>query len=101
MGGALEARDIPAGDGRLTSTAVGDIEKEGNVLVVRRIHVTYHLRVAPDKRQVAERVHGFHAEYCPVARTIGHCVAITTSLEMEDLPEGAEDAVRPTSAAVR
>ena len=69
---------------------MGEIEKEGNVLVVRRIHVTYHLRVAPEKRPVAERVHGFHAEYCPVARTIGGCVAITTSLEMEDLPAAAQ-----------
>jgi hypothetical protein len=34
---------------------------------------------------MAERVHGFHAEFCPVARTIRDCVAITTSLEMEDL----------------
>lgn len=55
--------------------------------MVRRIHVTYHLRVAPDKREVAERVHGFHADYCPVARTIGKCVEITTSLVIEDLEE--------------
>ena len=55
------------------------------MLVVRRIHVTYHLRVAPDKREVAERVHGFHADYGPVARTIGKCVEITTSRVMEDL----------------
>jgi uncharacterized OsmC-like protein len=25
---------------------------------------------------------GFHAERCPVARTIGGCVAISTSLEL-------------------
>jgi len=36
---------------------------------------------------MAERVHGFHAEFCPVARTIRDCVAITTSLEMEDLED--------------
>lgn len=59
------------------------------MLVVRRIHVTYHLRVAADKRETATRVHGFHADYCPVARTIRDCVDITTSLEMEDLEEQA------------
>ncbi len=64
--------------------AVGEVEKEDNVLVVRRIHVVYHLRVAPDKRGVAERVHGFHADYCPVARTIRNCVDITTSLVFEE-----------------
>jgi len=73
----------------LTSEAVGEIEKENNVLVIRRIHVTYHLRLAPEHRETAERVHGFHVQYCPVARTIGGCVDISTTLEMEDLGEGA------------
>jgi organic hydroperoxide reductase OsmC/OhrA len=54
------------------------------VLVIRRIQVTYHLKLAPEQRQTAERVHGFHADFCPVARTIGGCVEISTSLEMED-----------------
>jgi uncharacterized OsmC-like protein len=73
----------------LAAEAVGEVEKDGRVLVVRRIHVTYRLRIDPDKREVAQRVHGVHAEHCPVARTIRDCVAITTSLELEDLPEGA------------
>lgn len=60
------------------------------MLVVRRIHVTYHLRVAQDKRETAERVHGFHADHCPVARTIRNCVDITTQLEMEPLEETGE-----------
>jgi len=55
------------------------------VLVVKRIHVTYHLKLAPENREAAERVHGFHADYCPVARTIRDSVAITTSLEMSDV----------------
>jgi uncharacterized OsmC-like protein len=93
LGGALEARGIPAGEGRLTSEAVGEIEKENNVLVVRRIHVIYHLRVAPDKREVATRVHSFHIDRCPLARSIGGCIAITTSLEMEDLAENVESTI--------
>jgi uncharacterized OsmC-like protein len=58
------------------------------VLVVRRIHVTYHLvadqAIISDqkKRAAIERVLGFHADRCPVARTIGNCVAISTSLEL-------------------
>jgi len=54
------------------------------VLVIRRIHVAYQLKVTPDQRETAERVHGFHADFCPVARTIKGCVDITTSLEMID-----------------
>lgn len=56
------------------------------MLVVRRIHVTYHLKLPAGKQEVAERVHGFHARFCPVYRTISGSVQISTSLviEMED-----------------
>ena len=63
----------------------GEIETEEKVLVIRRIHVRYRLRLAPEHREVAERAHSIHADYCPVARTIRGCVEVTTSLEMEDL----------------
>ncbi len=52
--------------------------------MVKRIHVTYHLKLDPGERETAVRVHGFHKERCPVARTIDACVDITTSLDMED-----------------
>lgn len=77
---------MPAGEGYLTSDAVGEVESENNVLVIKRIHVTYHLKVAAEHHETAERVHGFHAEYCPVARSIGDSIDITTNLKMEDVP---------------
>lgn len=57
---------------------------DGKVLVIRRIHVRYHVKLAPEHCETAERVHSFHAAHCPVARTIGKCVAISTSFEIED-----------------
>ena len=54
------------------------------MLIIRRIRVTYHLTLEPAKRELAERVHGFHADSCPVARTLRGCVDISTALEMED-----------------
>ena len=54
------------------------------MLIIRRIHVTYRLKLEPEQREIAERVHGFHADFCPVARTIRSSVEITTSLEMEN-----------------
>ncbi|MGD8881958.1 MAG: OsmC family protein [Desulfobacterales bacterium] len=80
----MEAREIPAGKGRLNSDARGDIEKDGNVLYVRRIHVTYHLKLKPEQQETAEKVHGFHAEKCPVARSLRGSIDITTELKMED-----------------
>jgi uncharacterized OsmC-like protein len=54
-------------------------------MVIKRIHVTYHLKLKPEQRETAEKVHGFHADYCPVARTIKGCVEIFTNLNMEDI----------------
>ena len=54
--------------------------KDGKVLVIRSIHVTYSLNVEVEKRDTAVRVHEFHAEFCPVARTLAGCVRIETEL---------------------
>jgi uncharacterized OsmC-like protein len=63
---------------------VGEVEKDGNTLVIKRIDVTYDLRLATDQREAAQRVLDFHADFCPVARSIRDSIEITTSLEMED-----------------
>lgn len=61
---------------------MGEIEKDGKVLVIKRIHVTYRLKnvEGEEDREKAERAHGFHADYCPVARSIRGCIDITTEL---------------------
>jgi uncharacterized OsmC-like protein len=49
--------------------------------VVKRIHVRYRLTVDPGvDLAVVERVHGFHADKCPVARSIRDAIAITTEV---------------------
>jgi uncharacterized OsmC-like protein len=83
FGGALEARNIPAGDGRLRSHAVGEIELEDKVLVIRRIRVSYELRIAADvDRAAISRAHDAHQPRCPVARSIGGCIDIATELHL-------------------
>jgi uncharacterized OsmC-like protein len=52
------------------------------VLVVRSIHVVYELKLRADQEETAVRVHGFHANYCPVYRTIRQSVDITTELRL-------------------
>jgi len=54
-------------------------------MVIKRIHVTYTLKLKPEQHETAEKVHGFHIDYCPVARTVKGCVDITTELNMEDI----------------
>jgi organic hydroperoxide reductase OsmC/OhrA len=55
------------------------------VLVIRRIHVTYHLKLEPDQQEAAQKIHGFHADKCPVARSIKGSIEVTTELKFEDI----------------
>lgn len=64
--------------------ASGEIESEDEVLVIRRIHVDYRLRIAKEHRETAERVHDMHADFCPVARSIRDSIVITTALHFAD-----------------
>ena len=56
-------------------------ERDG-VLVLKRIEVRYRLRIPEDQHATAERVHDVHVRSCPVARSIGGAVDISTRLEL-------------------
>lgn len=68
--------------GDLTAEVVGDVEKDGKVLALKRIHVRYKLRGGD--REKVERVHDAHANHCPVARSLDGAIAITTEVEYVD-----------------
>lgn len=76
----MQARGIdPTG---LVGYATGEIELDGKVLVIRRIHVRYGgLQVSDEQRDTITRVVATHAEGCPVARSLKGSIEITTSLE--------------------
>lgn len=57
--------------------------KDGRVLLIKSIHVKYYLKVDKESIQTAERVHEMHADFCPVARSIKDCIAISTELVVE------------------
>lgn len=49
---------------------------------MKRIHVTYHLQGATaDDHEKVDRVLGFHADKCPVARSIRDSIDITTEVQ--------------------
>ena len=60
--------------------ATGEVELEGKVLVLRRIHVKLELRAAAEHREAAGRVHGFYADSCPLYRSLKAAIAITSEL---------------------
>ena len=88
FGGALEARGIPAGDGFLHSDSVGELEKEGGVLVIKRVHVKYTLKVDSalyaEKEAAVQRAFELHPDSCPVYRSICTSIDITKELEIVD-----------------
>jgi uncharacterized OsmC-like protein len=79
FGGALEARQIDASNGRLTADVVGEVEKEEGVLVIRRIHVALRLAAPEQVRETIERVHGMYAMRCPLYRTLHNAIQLTSS----------------------
>lgn len=81
FGGALEARQIDASNGKLTADVTGEVEAEEGVLVIRRVHVAMRL-IAGDSlelRQTVERVHGIYAMKCPLYRTLHNAIQLTSS----------------------
>src|SRR5260370_19160715 len=81
FGGALEARQIDAGGGRLTADVTGEVETEEGVLVIRRIHVAMRLAAPEDTRPTVDRVHGVYPMRCPLYRTPHQTIALSPSIE--------------------
>jgi uncharacterized OsmC-like protein len=79
FGGALEARQIDASNGRLTAEVTGEVEKEEGVLVIRRIHVAMRLAAPGEVKETVERVHGIYAMRCPLYRTLHKAIQLTSS----------------------
>jgi uncharacterized OsmC-like protein len=53
------------------------------VLVIKRIRVTYRLTLDPGAdRDKVQRAFEHHMPKCPVYRSIGGCIDITTELEV-------------------
>jgi uncharacterized OsmC-like protein len=79
FGGALEARRVPASDGKLTAEVTGEVETEDGVLVIRRIHVAMRLVADEEVKETVERVHGIYAMRCPLYRTLRKAIELTSS----------------------
>ena len=90
--GALDARKINAKDSRLTCEVRGEVESEGGVLVIKRVHVVHTLRAEEPEtvRDTVERVHGIYAQSCPVYRSLSPAFQITSSVEIVS-GQAAED----------
>ena len=81
FGGALEARQIDASNGKLTADVTGEVETEDGVLVIRRIHVTMHVAASTEHRNTIDRAHSIYAMNCPLYRTLHKAIQLTSSYD--------------------
>ena len=82
FGGALDARQIDASNGKLTADVVGEVETEDGVLVIRRIQVDMQLMAPAESRETVDRVHGIYAMNCPLYRTLHKAIQLTSSYSL-------------------
>jgi uncharacterized OsmC-like protein len=67
----------------------GEVELDGKTLVLRRVHAHYTLQVDDEvDRAAVDRVLGFHADRCPVARSIRAAIDISTSIDLVPVDDG-------------
>ena len=89
FGGALEARQIDASNGKLTAEVTGEVETEDGVLVIRRIHVAMRLMAPEESPATVERTHGLYAMRCPLYRTLRKAIQLTSSFELVTSPSAS------------
>ncbi len=65
FGGALEARQIDASNGKLTAEVTGEVETEEGVLVIRRVHVGMRLVAPEEAKATVERTHDICVDALP------------------------------------
>lgn len=85
LGGRLGAIGQNTANGELTAEGTGSLVVEGGVIRIRAIHVVYTLTLdeGVDEAKV-HRAHEVHARHCPVARTIGGSVEITSEITVRN-----------------
>ena len=57
------------------------------MLVIKRIHVTYHLAAAEADKDKVDRAFAHHPQKCPIYRSLSPGIAITTELDLRNLDD--------------
>ena len=65
----------------LDADAIGEVEVEGKVLVIKRIRQVFRLKASEDDKGTIDRVLGVYADSCPVARSLKGSIEITSELD--------------------
>lgn len=83
FGGRLSALGQSVTEDNFTVRAEGDIVKEAGVLRLSAIRVYYHVRLSSEvSDEKVRRAHANHHMFCPVAKSIGASIDVTSHLEL-------------------
>lgn len=81
FGGRLAQLGQSTADGALKVAGEGDIVREGSAIRVAAVRVRYELTLSEGVAEKdVRRAHETHHRFCPVSRSIGDCVDISTEL---------------------
>ena len=75
--GALAAHNVTL-NSNISAEVRGEVESDDGVLVIKRIIVSYSIDADESDHATIERVHGIHADYCPVYRSLKDAIAISS-----------------------
>lgn len=82
FGGRLAALGQPTDDEHFQVEAEGDIVNDDGVLRLAAIRVVYRIkRIEGVPESKIDRAHATHRRFCPVARSIGSSIDISTRIE--------------------
>ena len=85
MHGALHARRVEFDQDHFTADVEGTFEGgTASTLLLKKIHVTYQLRIPTEQRAAAERAVRVHARACPAHESLKDAIEITWSAEIEE-----------------
>ncbi|MFI9772516.1 OsmC family protein [Streptomyces sp. NPDC052415] len=84
FGGRLGAIGQSTSKGELTAEGTGSLVVDQGVIRIKAIHVAYTLALSDQVDEAkAHRAHDTHVRYCPVARSIGGCIELTSDLTIK------------------
>ncbi|MGH3401303.1 MAG: OsmC family protein [Streptosporangiaceae bacterium] len=84
LGGMLRALGQSTEPDHFATTGTGTIVNDRGVLRIAAVHISYTVSLSEKvPAEKVEKAHDRHVRHCPIAKTIGGCVAITTSLTMK------------------
>ncbi len=78
-------RQVPASN-NLTAEVEGDIAEVEGVLRINAIRLRFRMAVAPEKREVVERLLDHYADACPAYQSVKGCITCSWEMTMEDPP---------------